>query len=507
MAADLVLALDQGTTSSRAILFDGAGRVIASGQRELQQLYPADGWVEHDAEHIWTDTMAAAREAIERSGRPASAIAAIGITNQRETAIVWDRRTGRPIHNAIVWQDRRTAPLCRELVADGLEDHVKARTGLLIDAYFSATKLNWLLNTVPGARERAARGELACGTVDSFLLWRLTGGKVHATDASNASRTMLFDITRQDWDDRLLDRLGIPRAMLPEVKDNSGTFGMTDPSLLGAAIPITGMAGDQQAATFGQACFSPGMLKSTYGTGCFALLNTGERLVPSQNRLLSTIAWRLDGKPTYAIEGSIFIAGAAVQWVRDGLRAISHAAESEVLARAVPDCGGVYFVPAFTGLGAPYWDPDARGAILGITRDTTGAHIVRAALESVAYQTADLLRAMRDDIEAADAGVLPDTLRVDGGMVANDWVCQYLADILDCPVERPAVVETTALGAAYLAGLAIGLYPSLEEIGRGWRADARFVPGMSAATREARLAGWADAVGRVRSTSSGSRSQ
>jgi glycerol kinase len=498
MAADLVLALDQGTTSSRAILFDAAGKPVATGQRGLQQFYPADGWVEHDPEHIWADTMAAAREAIERSGRPASAIAAIGITNQRETAIVWDRATGRPIHNAIVWQDRRTAQLCRELVAEGLDEHVKATTGLLIDAYFSATKLKWLLDNVPGARDRARRGELACGTVDSFLLWRLTGGRVHATDASNACRTMLFDITRQDWDDRLLERLDIPRAMLPEVRDNSGRFGETEPSLLGAAIPITGMAGDQQAATFGQACFQPGMLKSTYGTGCFALLNTGDRLVPSRNRLLSTIAWRLDGKPTYAIEGSIFIAGAAVQWVRDGLRAIAHAAESEALARTVPDCGGVYLVPAFTGLGAPWWDPDARGAILGITRDTTGAHIVRAALEAVCYQTADLMTAMKDDIRAADAGVFPEALRVDGGMVANDWVCQYLADILDCPVERPAVLETTALGAAYLAGLAIGFYPSLDAISRSWRADGRFAPSMPAATRAARLKGWAEAVARIR---------
>jgi glycerol kinase len=498
MAAEFVLALDQGTTSSRAILFDLSGKPIAVGQRELQQFYPDDGWVEHDPEHIWADTMAAAREAIERSGRAVAEIAAIGITNQRETAIVWDRSTGQPIHNAIVWQDRRTASFCRELIVEGLDSHVKSTTGLLIDAYFSATKIKWLLDHVPGARQRAARGELACGTVDSFLLWRLTGGKVHATDASNACRTMLFDITRQEWDERLLDRLGIPRAILPEVRDNSGMFGSTDPALFGTAIPITGMAGDQQAATFGQACFQPGMLKSTYGTGCFALLNTGDRLVPSRNRLLSTIAWRLDGKPTYAIEGSIFIAGAAVQWVRDGLRAISHAAESEALARTLPDCGGVYLVPAFTGLGAPWWDPDARGAILGITRDTTSAHIVRAALESVCYQTADLMVAMRDDIAAADAGVFPDTLRVDGGMVANDWVCQYLADILDCPVERPAVLETTALGAAYLAGLAVGFYPSIEHIGERWRADGRFAPTMPSTTRESRLAGWEAAVARVR---------
>ena len=498
MAADLILALDQGTTSSRAILFDARGKPVAEAQRELQQFYPHDGWVEHDPEHIWADTMGAARDAIAKSGRPAGDIAAIGITNQRETAIVWDRASGRPIHNAIVWQDRRTAPLCRELVAEGLEAHVAATTGLVIDAYFSATKIKWLLDNVPGARARALRGDLACGTVDSFLLWRLTGGRMHATDASNASRTMLFDITRQDWDDRLLKRLGIPRAMLPEVKDNSGTFGLAEAGLLGAAIPITGMAGDQQAATFGQACFEPGMLKSTYGTGCFALLNTGERLVPSRNRLLSTLAWRLDGKPVYAIEGSIFIAGAAVQWVRDGLRAISHAAESQALACTLDDTGGVYLVPAFTGLGAPYWDPDARGAILGLTRDSTSVHIVRAALESVAYQTADLMTAMRDDIAAAGAGVLPDTLRVDGGMVANDWVCQYLADILDCPVERPAVVETTALGAAYLAGLAVGVYPSMASISASWRADRRFEPKLDSEVRQARLDGWARAVSRVR---------
>ncbi len=502
MPADLILALDQGTTSSRAILFDPRGHPVATAQRELQQFYPRDGWVEHDPEHIWSDTIGAARAAIEQSGHPASAIAAIGITNQRETAIVWDRSTGRPIHNAIVWQDRRTAPFCRELVAEGLEAHVKETTGLLIDAYFSATKIKWLLDNVPGARARAERGELACGTVDSFLLWRLTGGKVHATDASNACRTMLFDITRQDWDDRLLKRLGIPRSMLPEVKDNSGHFGETDPAILGASIAITGMAGDQQAATFGQACFQPGMLKSTYGTGCFALLNTGERLVPSANRLLSTIAYRLDGRTTYAIEGSIFIAGAAVQWVRDGLRAITNAGESEALASTLPDTGGLYLVPAFTGLGAPYWDPDARGAILGITRDSTSAHIVRAALESVCYQTADLLTAMRQDIEAASAGVLPDTLRVDGGMVANNWVCQYLADILDCPVERPAVIETTALGAAYLAGLAVGIHPSMQAISDSWRADARFEPKLDQATRKARLDGWADAVSRVRTVRS-----
>ncbi len=498
MAADLILAIDQGTTSTRSILFDAAGTPIATAQRELQQLYPADGWVEHDPEHIWADTLRTCREVLERAAVPISRVAAIGITNQRETAIVWERSSGRPIANAIVWQDRRTAPLCRELVADGLAETVAGRTGLVIDAYFSATKVAWLLDNVPDARARAERGELAFGTVDCFLLWRLTGGAVHATDAANAARTMLFDIGRQAWDAELLERLRIPRSMLPEVKDNSGLFGTTDPAILGAAIPITGMAGDQQAATFGQACFEPGMLKSTYGTGCFALLNTGGRMVPSRNRLLTTVAYRLDGQTTYAIEGSIFIAGAAVQWVRDGLRAIGNAAESEALARDLPDTGGVYLVPAFTGLGAPYWDPDARAAILGLTRDSGLRHIVRAALESVCYQTADLLAAMKDDLEAADAGVLPETLRVDGGMVANDWVCQYLADILNCPVERPKVVETTALGAACLAGLAVGLYPSMAFIAESWRADGRFTPRLDPATRRRRLDGWADAVGRVR---------
>ena len=499
MAADLILAIDQGTTSTRSILFDAAGRPIATAQRELQQLYPADGRVEHEPEHIWADTLRTCQWVLEKAAVPIARVAAIGITNQRETAVVWERGSGRAIANAIVWQDRRTAPLCRELVEDGLEATVAARTGLVIDAYFSATKVAWLLDNVPGARARAERGELAFGTVDSFLLWRLTGGAVHATDAANAARTMLFDIGRQAWDDELLERLRIPRSMLPEVRDNSGHFGTTEPSILGAAIPITGMAGDQQAATFGQACFEPGMLKSTYGTGCFALLNTGERMVRSRNRLLTTVAYRLDGRTTYAIEGSIFIAGAAVQWVRDGLRAIGDAGESEALARDLPDTGGVYLVPAFTGLGAPYWDPDARGAILGLTRDSDLRHIVRAALESVAYQTADLLAAMKDDVEGAGAGVLPETLRVDGGMVANDWVCQYLADILDCPVERPAVVETTALGAACLAGLAVGLYPSMAFIAESWRADGRFVPALDAATRRRRLEAWADAVARVRS--------
>jgi glycerol kinase len=490
-AARHVLAIDQGTTSSRAMLFDAEGRVAGSAQRELQQLYPADGWVEHDPEHIWADTVAVCREALAAAGVDAGAVAAVGITNQRETTVLWDRASGRPVHNAIVWQDRRTAPLCRELVADGMEDHVAERTGLVVDAYFSGTKLAWMLDNVAGAREAAERGELAFGTVDSFLLWRLTGGRVHATDASNAARTMLFDIHRQDWDEDLLRRLRVPRSVLPEVRDCAGAFGETD--LLGRPVPVTGMAGDQQAATFGQACLSPGMVKSTYGTGCFALLNTGERAVRSRNRLLTTVAWRLGGKVTYALEGSIFVAGAAVQWVRDGLGAIRHAAESEALARSVPDSGGVYLVPAFTGLGAPWWDPDARGAVLGLTRDSKAAHIVRAALEAVCYQTHDLMRAMADD-----AGGAPAALRVDGGMVANDWVCQYLADVLGLPVERPTVIETTALGAARLAGLAVGLHPSLDALAGTWRAQRRFEPAMEPGRRERLLAGWHDAVGRVR---------
>ncbi len=494
-----LLAIDQGTTSSRAIVFDAAGGIVATAQKELTQHYPADGWVEHDAGEIWRDTLATCREALARAGPAAEDIAAIGITNQRETTVLWDRETGEPVHRAIVWQDRRTAPLCRELLAEGLEAHVRERTGLLIDAYFSATKLAWLLDNLSGVREAAERGRLAFGTIDSFLLWRLTGGRVHATDAANASRTMLWDIHRGCWDETLLRRLRIPESVLPEVRDNSGLFGTSDPELFGRPIPITGMAGDQQAATFGQACFAPGMLKSTYGTGCFALLNTGETAIPSHNRLLTTVAWRLDGRTTYAIEGSIFIAGAAVQWIRDGLGLIADAAESEAIAAALPDTAGVYLVPAFTGLGAPWWDPDARGAILGLTRASTREHVVRAALESVCYQTADLMRAMAEDVAAAGVARPPAELRVDGGMVRNGWLCQYLADILDRPVDRPAVTETTALGAAYLAGLAVGLHPSMEAIAASWRRERRFLPAMDAATREARLEGWRDAVSRVRS--------
>lgn len=494
-----ILAIDQGTTSSRAMLFDRAGRIVASAQRELQQFFPADGWVEHDPEHIWTDTVSVCREVLELSALGSGDLAAIGITNQRETTVLWNRRTGRPVHKAIVWQDRRTADFCRKLALSGFDALVSQRTGLILDPYFSGTKLAWLLDNVPGARASAERGDLAFGTVDSFLLWRLTGGKVHATDASNASRTMLFDIERQAWDEDILAALRIPSSVLPDVRDSAGLFGETEPSLLGTSVPVMGIAGDQQAATFGQACFRPGMIKSTYGTGCFALVNTGSKRVSSRHRLLTTVAWRLDGEVTYALEGSIFVAGAAIQWVRDGLHAISHASESRAIAASVADTGGVYLVPAFTGLGAPWWDPDARGAILGLTRDSTTAHIVRAALEAVCYQTFDLMAAMDQDMSAAGIAAAKEPLRVDGGMVANDWLCQYLADVLDRTVDRPAVTETTALGAAGLAGLAAGLYPSLASLSANWQEDRRFEPAIDRSTRTARLAGWHAAIERVRS--------
>jgi glycerol kinase len=489
-----VLAIDQGTTSSRAIVFDREGRAVGTGQKELRQHFPKDGWVEHDPEDIWRDTLAACRQALAAAGLAATEVAAIGITNQRETAVLWERATGSPVHHAIVWQDRRTAAMCRKLVADGAEERVRERTGLVVDAYFSATKLAWMLDHVQGARQAAGNGALAFGTVDSFLLWRLTGGRVHATDATNASRTMLFDITAQEWDQELLRALRIPPAVLPDVRDCSGEFGATDPELFGAAIPILGIAGDQQAATVGQACFKPGMSKSTYGTGCFLLVNTGERFVASRNRLLTTVAYRLGGRTTYALEGSIFVAGAAVQWLRDGLGVIQGAEETEALARDLPSTEGVYLVPAFTGLGAPHWDPDARAAILGLTRDSGVAHLARAALEAVGYQTADLVDAM-----TADMGAKLGTLRVDGGMVVNDWLCQFLADVLDRPVERPAVVETTALGAAYLAGLAAGVYGSLDAVAGAWRLERRFEPRMQAAERQRLLEGWRRAVARVRS--------
>lgn len=497
MAGELLLAIDQGTTSSRAILFDRLGTALLSAQKELTQHFPADGQVEHDADEIWQDTLEVCREVLAKA--EGHEVLAIGITNQRETTVLWERATGRPVHHAIVWQDRRTAALCRELEAEGLAEPIRARTGLVIDSYFSGTKLAWLLDHVPGARARAERGELAFGTVDSWLLWNLTGGRLHATDASNAARTMLFDIKRQAWDEDMLRRLRIPASLLPEVRDSAGDFGATDPALFGRAIPIRGVAGDQHAATFGQACFEPGMMKSTYGTGCFALLNTGQEMVASRNRMLTTLCWRLNGEVTYALEGSIFVAGAAIQWLRDGLGVIRSAAETDALARSLGDNAGVYLVPAFTGLGAPYWDPDARGAIFGLTRDTGQRHLVRAALEAVGYQTADLLAAMKDDVDAAGCRGLPASLRVDGGMVANDWVCQWLADVCAVPVERPKVIETTALGAASLAGLGIGLYGSLAEIGRAWACQQRFAPGMASGDRTRLLAGWKDAVSRVRS--------
>ena len=492
MPADHVLAIDQGTTSTRAILFDSAARPVASGQRELSQHYPESGWVEHDPEDIWRDTLATAREAIATSGVGVDRVAAIGIANQRETAVVWDRSTGEPIHRAIVWQDRRTADVCARLKRDGAEPLVRARTGLLLDPYFSATKIAWLLDQVPGARARVERGELAFGTIDSFLLWRLTGGAVHATDITNASRTSLYDIRAQHWDAELCRLFGVPEALLPQVQDNSHVFGLTAPGLFDAQIPIAGMAGDQQAALFGQACFEPGMAKSTYGTGCFMLLNTGAQAVASEHRLLTTPAYRLDGRTTYALEGSIFVAGAAVKWLRDGLGVIADAADTESMATSVPDSHGVYMVPAFVGLGAPYWDPDARGAIFGLTLDATGAHLARAALEAVAYQSHDLVEAMVGD--GSDA---PAAMRVDGGMAANAWLCQFLADIVEVPVERPANLETTALGAAFHAGLATGVWPDLDALSRTWAPAQCFRPRMDAGLRRQLLAGWRTAVGRT----------
>lgn len=486
-----LLAIDQGTTSSRAIVFNQDGQKQGAGQQEFEQIYPADGWVEHDPEQIWETTVATCRTAIEQAGISAADIAGIGITNQRETTVLWERDTGKPVYNAIVWQDRRTADQCAKLREEGVEDMVTKRTGLLLDAYFSGTKLAWILDRDPSLRRRAENGELAFGTIDSFLLWRLTGGKQHATDASNASRTLLYNIHSGDWDPELLDLFNIPAAVLPVVKDSADDYGSTDPELFGAAVPIRALIGDQQAATVGQACFKPGMVKSTYGTGCFVMLNTGTKPLHSKNRLLTTVAYRLNGETTYALEGSIFNAGTAVQWLRDGLQLIQSAGETKALAENIDSSHGVYFVPAFTGLGAPYWDPSARGALLGITRDTGIAHIVRAALESVAYQTRDLLDAMRAD------GAKLDTLRVDGGMVVNDWVVQRLADILGSPCERPEVTETTALGAAYLAGLAAGVYSSLDEIGSHWRCEQRFNGRMTEVDRERRYHGWQSAVRKV----------
>jgi len=486
--ARYVLAIDQGTTSTRSILFDRAARPVAVAQAEFSQHYPQDGWVEHDPEDIWSSVVATARDAVQ--GVDPAEIAAIGIANQRETTLLWDRATGAPLCNAIVWQDRRTAEACAAMKAGGLETTVQARTGLLLDPYFSGSKLAWMLEHVPGARARAEAGELAFGTVDSFLLWRLTEGRVHATDATNACRTLLYDIHQNRWCPELLALFGIPPSLLPQVRDNSSRFGTTD--LLGAPIIIGGMAGDQQAALFGQACFAPGAAKATYGTGCFMLVNTGAAPVMSSNRLMTTIGYRLGGEVTYAVEGSIFVAGAGVKWLRDGLGLITHASQTDDMATRVGDNGGVYMVPAFTGLGAPHWRPDARGAIVGLTLASTSAHVARAALEAVGYQTADLLDAM-----TRDGAARPLVLRVDGGMAANAWLCQFLADLLDVPVERPATVETTALGAAFLAGLAVGFWRDLHEVAALTATADRFEPRMGAEQREELTAGWRAALARV----------
>ena len=488
-----VLAIDQGTTSSRAIVFDGKQRIAGIGKMEFTQHFPDSGWVEHVPEEIWATCLWSAKTALKKAGIAARDIAAIGITNQRETTIVWDRSTGKPIHNAIVWQDRRCARITDALKRAGKEKMVSRKTGLVLDPYFSGPKVKWILDNVKGARKRAEKGELAFGTVDSYLIWRLTGGKVHATDATNACRTLMFNIRTNDWDDELLALFGVPRAMLPEVKDCADDFGMTDPDILGVSLPIRGVAGDQQAATIGQACFEPGMMKSTYGTGCFALLNTGSDMVYSKNRLLTTIAYRIDGKTTYALEGAIFMAGASVQWLRDMLRLFSDAKETGALAKSADAAQDVYLVPAFVGLGAPWWDTDARGAIFGLTRNTGAAELARAALEAVSYQTHDLITAMRKDWKGARDTVL----RVDGGMVGSDWTMQFLADILDSPVDRPTILETTALGAAWLAGWKAGVWPDMEGFAARWALDRQFNPSMDPATRKRKLAGWKDAVQRT----------
>ena len=490
-----VLAIDQGTTSSRAILFDAAMHPVHTAQTEFTQHFPKAGWVEHDPEEIWSTTLAMCRAALDKGGLSASDIAAIGITNQRETTVIWDRKTGKAIHNAIVWQDRRTADICAALKKDGHEAQVTALTGLLLDPYFSGTKVKWLLDTVPGARDRAKAGDLLFGTIDSFLIWRLTEGRVHATDATNAARTLLFDIRAGRWSEEMCAFLGVPTAMLPEVRDCDAAFGET--TVLGGSIPILGVAGDQQAATIGQACFQPGMMKSTYGTGCFALLNTGDSPVCSDNRMLTTIAYQIGGQRAYALEGSIFIAGAVVQWLRDGLKIIERADQSGALARAADPAQDVVIVPAFTGLGAPYWDPDCRGAMFGLTRNTGAAEIAKAALESVAFQTRDLVEAMR-----ADWGAEAETiLRVDGGMSASDWTMQSLSDLLGAPVDRPVMQETTALGAAWLAGMRAGIYPDRDGFAETWALDRRFEPTLDADPREARYARWKRAVAAAMSVS------
>ena len=490
-----ILAIDQGTTSSRAILFDGRLGVVATAQEEFPQHFPASGWVEHDPADLWATVLRTARAAIAKAGLVAADIAAIGITNQRETTLIWDRKTGVPLHNAIVWQDRRSTDICATLRAEGHEPMITARTGLLLDPYFSATKAKWLLDTIPGARARAGRGELAFGTVDSYLIWHLTGGRRHVTDATNAARTMLYNIKTGAWDADICAVMGVPLSMLPEVQDSASEFGTTEPGLFGRAIPILGVAGDQQAATVGQACFAPGMLKATYGTGCFALLNTGDQMVASQNRLLTTIAYQLNGKPTYALEGSIFVAGAVVQWLRDGLKIIRAAPESQSLAASADPGQDVILVPAFTGLGAPYWRPECRGAVYGLTRNSGPAEMARAALESVGYQTRDLLEAMNADWAAASgAAAGTATLRVDGGMTANDWAMQFLSDIIGAPVDRPQITETTALGAAWLAGMQAGIYPGLDEFSQSWALERRFAPDMAPAMRQSKYDRWLRAV-------------
>ncbi|MBE2282045.1 MAG: glycerol kinase GlpK [Prosthecobacter sp.] len=486
-----ILALDQGTTSSRAILFNHDGGIVAVAQKEFRQLFPKPGWVEHDAQEIWATQAGVASEVLHKAGAKAADVAAIGITNQRETAVVWDRKTGKPVCNAIVWQDRRTAPICDKLRARKLDRVIQKKTGLVVDAYFSATKVQWMLENVKGLKARAARGELAFGTIDSWLLWNLTGGKVHATDVSNASRTMLYDIRKSAWDDELLKIFGVPRSMLPEVKDSSGVFGET--SLLGGSIPVAGIAGDQQAALFGQVCVKPGMVKNTYGTGCFMLMNTGTKPIASKNKLLTTVAWRIDGRTEYALEGSVFIAGAAIQWLRDGLGIIKSAPEVEALAASVPDTGGVYLVPAFAGLGAPHWDAYARGTLVGITRGTTAAHIARAALEGIALQVMDILKAME-----ADSGIKLKELRVDGGASLNNLLMQMQCDLLGVPVVRPKVNETTALGAACLAGLAVGFWKNLADIARHWQVDRKLKPAMKAAARAKITHGWNRALSRAK---------
>jgi len=489
----VVLALDQGTTSSRALVFDEAGAVVAAAQHEFPQYFPNPGWVEHDPGEIWSSQLRAARDALARAGASGTRVAAIGITNQRETTVVWDRATGEPIHRAIVWQSRQTVPICDALRMRGLENEVRARTGLVIDAYFSATKVRFILDAVPGAQARAERGELAFGTVDSWLLHRLTKGRVHATEPSNASRTMLYNVHRGDWDDLLLRELQIPRAMLPAVQDTSGVFGLSDAEWLGAEIPIAGMAGDQQSALFGQGCFEPGTAKNTYGTGCFLLMNTGSSAPASKSGLITTIAWSLGGKIEYALEGSVFVAGAAVQWLRDGLRLVADTAETESAARSVGDTGGVYVVPAFVGLGAPYWDERARGTIVGITRGTTREHLIRATLEAIAYQTRDVIECL-----ATDSGLHPPFLRVDGGASRNDFLMQFQADLLGIPVWRPRVLEVTAFGAAALAGLAVGVWKDRRAVAAAPREGTVFEPGMKQTQRDALQAGWRRAVERSR---------